>query len=345
MLLVKMLRSTSTAIVLFLLGGAALFSLPTSFAASIKTYPGFLSADEIQQFTSVDVDKGGIWYTANKGRDAAALDRAISIRLHHVTGTAMTAEEQRQYRRSIPVTKMTGTTDVHVDGHHDSGEPVDGKVAFIMLNDNAHAMFVHGSTEVPAKAGKLVVFDASVPHNTQIARGTLSLAGPVDLRRLTPVEGACEYDCDCGGDAICSCSSCGSRRLTTSDDGNTEQRQLQKLQFLRKLDNVHEGEISAEEEERRLDFVCRRRLTAEEEERRLLCGRNLAAAANGPFDPSGRRLQRGCNDGCPCGTCVAAPAPSSTPSLEPSVAAGSSKSSKAKSSKAPKGSKGSKGGT
>ena len=190
------LRSTSTAIVLFLLGGAALFSLPTSFAASIKTYPGFLSADEIQEFTSVDVDKGGIWYTTNKGRDVAALDTAISIRLHHVTGTAMTAEEQRQYRRSIPVTKVTGTTKVHIDRHHDSGDPVDGKVAFIMLNDNADAMFVHGSTEVSAKAGKLVVFDANVPHNTQIARGTLSLAGPVDLRRLTPV-GGCVDDNQC----------------------------------------------------------------------------------------------------------------------------------------------------
>jgi hypothetical protein len=31
------------------------------------------------------------------------------------------------------------------------------------------------------------VFDANVPHNTQVARGTLSLVGPVDLRRLTPV--------------------------------------------------------------------------------------------------------------------------------------------------------------
>ena len=189
------LRSISTAIVLFLLGGAALFA-PTAFAAPIDTYANFLSADEIQQLTAVDVDKGGIWYTANKGIDAAALDLAISIRLHHVTGTAMTAEEQRQYRRSIPVTKMTGTTKVHVDRHHDSGEPVDGKVAFIMLNDNADAMFVHGSTEVSAKAGKLVVFDSSVPHNTQIARGTLSLAGPVDLRRLTPV-GGCVDDNQC----------------------------------------------------------------------------------------------------------------------------------------------------
>ena len=327
MLLVKMLRSTSTAIVLFLLGGAALFSLPTTFAASIKTYPGFLSADEIKQFTSVDVDKAGIWYTANKGRDAAALDRAISIRLHHVTGTAMTAEEQRQYRRSIPVTKMTGTTKVHVDRHHDSGEPVDGKVAFIMLNDNADAVFVHGSTEVPAKAGKLVVFDASVPHNTQIARGTLSLAGPVDLRRLTPVGSAgCNDDCDCidinsGATPICSCdsSSCNTcpteRRLTTSDDGNTEQRQLQKLQFLRKLDEVHEREISAEEQERRLECLSRRLATAAE-------GHEPESDA----DLSNRRLATQCP--CSCGV---------------RIAASSSKSSKAKSSKAPKGSKSSKG--
>ena len=114
-----------------------------------------------------------------------------------------------QHLRSIPVTKITGNTQVHVDRHHDSGEPVEGKAAFIVLNENPHATFVHGSTDVHAKAGDLVVFDADVPHNTQVARGTLSLVGPVDLRRLTPVGLGCSDNQDCATPGslvpICTC--------------------------------------------------------------------------------------------------------------------------------------------
>ena len=248
MLLVKMLRSTSTAIVLFLLGGAALFSLPMASAASIKTYPNFFSAEEVEQFaSSVDVDKGGNWYTAKQGRSVITLDAAISRRLRDATGTATTAEEQRQYRRSIPVTKIMGSTEPHVDMHIDSGEPVEGEVAFVFLNDNSDATFVHGSTEIAAEAGKLVVFDGDVPHNTQISRGTLALAGPIHLRSLTAVAAcvrSCETDSDCSSDLstpVCDCNgpdaSCGVSRLLE-----------QRSQFLRKLEVVHEREVSAEEE-------------------------------------------------------------------------------------------------
>ena len=177
---------SSTAVALCLLGGAADFA-PTAFAAPIDTYANFLNSEEIEQFGSVNTDEEG----GEDGRSfaAVAFDPAISRRLHDVTGTQLTAEEQSmiQYLRSIPVTKITGTTKVHVDRHHDSGKPVEGKAAFIVLNDNPDAKFVHGSTEIAAKAGTLVSFDANVPHNTQVARGSLSLVGPVDLRRLTPV--------------------------------------------------------------------------------------------------------------------------------------------------------------
>ena len=180
---------SSTAIALCLLGGSAI-SAPTAFAAPIDTYPGFLSADEVEHFaSSVDVDKEGIWREANKGRGATPLDPAIFERLLDVTGTRLTAEELR----SIPITKITGTTERHVDYHYSDDsfgtEPVEGRSAFVFLHSNPDAKFVHGSTEIHAKAGDLVVFDADVPHNTQVARGTLSLVGPVDLRRLTPVGG------------------------------------------------------------------------------------------------------------------------------------------------------------
>ena len=190
----------SAIIALCLLGGAAIVA-PTASAASVDTYPNFFSSDQIKHFASVDVDGEGAeevfnkafgvagpgvpgrGETVNRSVGAAALDPAISRQLLDVTGTQMTADELR----SIPVTKITGTTRKHVDCHYHSGERAVDKVAFVFLESNPEAKFVHGSTEIPVEAGKLVVFDGNVPHNTRVARGTVALAGPVDLRRLSVV--------------------------------------------------------------------------------------------------------------------------------------------------------------
>ena len=190
----------SAIIALCLLGGAAIVA-PTASAASIDTYPNFFSSDQIKHFASVDVDGEGAeevfnkafgvagpgvpgrGETVNRSVGAAALDPAISRQLLDVTGTQMTAEELR----SIPITKITGTTQKHVDCHYHSGERAVDKVAFVFLDSNPEATFVHGSTEIPVEAGKLVVFDGNVPHNTRVARGTVALAGPIDLRRLSVV--------------------------------------------------------------------------------------------------------------------------------------------------------------
>jgi hypothetical protein len=185
---------SSSAIALFLLGGAAVFA-PTASAASVDTYPNFLNLDEISLFTSVDVDfyeeggDEGVCYRDNKYYGAAAFSKDISSRLHDVTGTQLTAEEQHQRRRSVPVTMITGDTKTHVDHYYSGDSPgtevVEDKVAFVFLNDNPDAKFVYGTTEVAAEAGKLVVFNGNVLHNTQVAQGTLSLAGPFHLRSLS----------------------------------------------------------------------------------------------------------------------------------------------------------------
>ena len=140
----------------------------------------------------------------------------------------------------------------------------------------------------------------------------------------------CSSDADCFG-AICECRGPGNQ--CTEEFCCCPQRQLQKLQFLRKLDEVHEREISAEEKERRLSD----------------CRRHLATAAEGQSDDdlSNRRLGT-----CPCSCGVCGAAPSSNPSLEPTgapnapmTATKSGKAGSAKSTKAPRASKGSKGET
>jgi len=309
-----MLRSTSTAILLFLLGGA-IFA-PTTFAASIETYSNVLNSEEIDYFAAVDVnvdanldEEGGgegVCNRANKYFGAAVLDPAISSRIHDVTGTPVTAEEQRQYRRSIAVTKIMGDTEPHVDYHYSNAdsigtEAVEDKVAFIFLETNSDAKFVLGTTEIPAEAGKLVAFDGNLRHSTKVARGTLSIAGPFHLRTLSFV-GPCEKNADCEPDETCECTF--GRRLTT-DDKNEQQGQRKlgfKRRALEELNEIHEREISTEEENKNFD----------------------ERGPDGDADSSNRRRLQ-----C-AGQCV------------PNTGK-SDKASSPKSSKAPKGSKGSKG--
>ena len=392
-----MLRSTSTAILLVLLGGAAIFA-PTTFAASIKTYSNVLNSEEIDYFAAVDVnvdanlDEGGgegVCYRANKYYGAAALDPSISSRIHDVTGTLVTAEEQRQYRRSIAVTKIVGDTEPHVDYHYSNAdrigtEAVEDKVAFIFLETNTHAKFVLGTTEIPAEAGVLVAFDGNLRHSTKVARGTLSIAGPFHLRTLSFVGPGpnCFGDNPCPTGFTCECCYF-ERRLkttTTDKDGNNDQQGqvqrelgnpgclptcnysrrlmtddnseqkgqrelgLRKRRALEELNEIHEREISTEEENENFDdgdvnFVntSNRRRLGERACESSQCVAipvvpsrtpSLAPSGTPSFDPSGT--------------------PSLAPSGTPFVlipAASSSKSSKApKSTKAPKAPKGSKGG-
>ena len=211
-------------------------------AASVETYSNFLTDDEIQYFKSVHIDEKDKADDQVKSWGAAVLDTSISKRLHKITGTCVTPEEQNEHLRSIAVTKLTGTTETHVDHYCDDDslgvrKVVEDKVAFIFLETNPDATFVHGGAKVPSEAGKLVVFDGGVPHNTQVERGTLSLAGPLDLKRLSFV-GGCIDDDQCGTDQECDCGLVG-RRL---GENINEER---KRRAVRKLDEIHEREHSA----------------------------------------------------------------------------------------------------
>ena len=216
-------------------------------AVSVETYANFLTENEIQYFKSVDIDE------EEKADDdqvkfwgAAVLDTSISKRLHKITGTRVTPKQQNEYRRSIAVTKLTGTTETHADYHYSYSdgfgvEKAEDKVAFIFLETNPDATFVHGKAKIPSEAGKLVVFDGGVPHNTQVERGTLSLAGPLDIKRLSFVGGGgggCTSDAGCGTDEKCECGPVG-RRL---GENINEER---KRRAVRKLDEIHEREHSA----------------------------------------------------------------------------------------------------
>ena len=214
-------------------------------AASVETYSNFLTDDEIQYFKSVHIDEKDKADDQVKSWGAAVLDTSISKRLHKITGTHVTLKEQNEYLRSIAVTKLTGTTETHVDYHYYGDslgiEKAEDKVAFIFLETNPDATFVHGEAKVPSEAGKLVVFDGAVPHNTQVERGTLALAGPLDLKRLSFV-GPCTTDEDCENNfperPKCDCDPVPGRRLGES---RNQERNL-KRRAVRKLTEIHERE-------------------------------------------------------------------------------------------------------
>jgi hypothetical protein len=78
---------------------------------------------------------------------------------------------------------MDKTTEEHTDYYDD---PVgkrrlvehDERVAFVFLNTNPDAIFIHNKVKVPVVEGHLVHFNGALPHNTIIKSGSVRLLGP-----------------------------------------------------------------------------------------------------------------------------------------------------------------------
>ena len=93
--------------------------------------------------------------------------------------------------------RIRASTDLHQDNYREgrhSGESAKGHTAFVFLNTNEDAYFLHGSTRVAIEAGKMVVFDSNVPHRTillneQARQQGVDLLGPFDTDHLVAVGG------------------------------------------------------------------------------------------------------------------------------------------------------------
>jgi hypothetical protein len=97
-----------------------------------------------------------------------------------------------QRGRIVSTTTMTASSPQHVD-HYPAG--TDGKrcsvdqdrVAFVVLNTNPDAYFVHGDVSVPIVKGSLVHFIGGILHNIIVNSGSVQLLGPFDAKRFTSV--------------------------------------------------------------------------------------------------------------------------------------------------------------
>lgn len=75
------------------------------------------------------------------------------------------------------------------------GQLVTSRNAFVFLNSNSDAFFLHGeSDKVPVVEGTLVVFDGSVPHHTEVSSGVVHLLGPLNTESLVRVGNSTETE-------------------------------------------------------------------------------------------------------------------------------------------------------
>ena len=89
---------------------------------------------------------------------------------------------------------IDATTDKHVDSYLvPDGErrlvENDKRVAFVFLNTNQDAHFVHDDVYVPVVEGTLVHFNGAIPHQTIVNSGVVRLLGPIYSNDFTATVG------------------------------------------------------------------------------------------------------------------------------------------------------------
>eukprot|EP00566_Odontella_aurita_P000006 CAMPEP_0113570992 /NCGR_PEP_ID=MMETSP0015_2-20120614/25303_1 /TAXON_ID=2838 /ORGANISM="Odontella" /LENGTH=896 /DNA_ID=CAMNT_0000473887 /DNA_START=84 /DNA_END=2774 /DNA_ORIENTATION=- /assembly_acc=CAM_ASM_000160 len=187
---------------------ALLSSLVTIAAAStpltqLAVHENFVSSEEIDLIArsiNLDADSIDTFY------GPTVLPPSVAERLRDLGGTcgvassAATGNDEPRRGEAVMTMLMTATTDRHTDCHvpQSEGRVVrEGDVAFVFLESDSRATFVHGDgLPVPAVAGNLVKFRGDVPHRTVVPPGSsVRIAGPFHLPTMEYV-GSCPAECD-----------------------------------------------------------------------------------------------------------------------------------------------------
>jgi hypothetical protein len=104
----------------------------------------------------------------------------------------------------VPRKDISVSTALHRDGYREgdhNGKSAVGNTAFVFLNTNKDAWFVHGDARVPVEEGKLVIFPSNEPHHTVIQGNQgVQLLGPVDTDFLVAVGGFSSVTVDVNGE-------------------------------------------------------------------------------------------------------------------------------------------------
>lgn len=182
----------------------------------LSLHEGFLTRDEIDGLAhniDIDTDSVGTYY------GPTVLSPEIVHRLKELGGTCtmsaggymnetsgqMVHSKSNIVGEAVMTMVMMTTTDFHKDCFvpQVKGRVVKDDVAFIFLESDPHATFVHGDGTIPEKtvqipvvAGNLVRFRGDIPHHTVVPAGSqVRIAGPFHLNSLQYV-GSCPQECD-----------------------------------------------------------------------------------------------------------------------------------------------------
>jgi hypothetical protein len=145
-----------------------------SFVSSLEVVPNFLKDQAIDSVSIVEkaTTRDG------KLRGKAMLSRSLTKCCH--------GSYRKLYDETLLVNTQVidATTDKHVDSYLvPDGErrlvENDKRVAFVFLNTNPNAHFVHDNVSVPVVEGTLVHFNGAVPHQTIVNSGVVRLLGPM----------------------------------------------------------------------------------------------------------------------------------------------------------------------
>jgi hypothetical protein len=150
-----------------------------SFQRELEVVPNFLK-DQAIDLVSI-VEKATI--IRGKLHGKAMMSRSLT---NAVTDLIFLPGSDMQYDETPLVnTQVIGaTTDKHVDSYLvPDGErrlvENDKRVAFVFLNTNPNAHFIHDNVSVPVVEGTLVHFNGAVPHQTIVNAGVVRLLGPI----------------------------------------------------------------------------------------------------------------------------------------------------------------------
>ncbi|KAL7557465.1 hypothetical protein ACA910_007518 [Epithemia clementina (nom. ined.)] len=171
--------------------------LASAAYARIETYKSFLSEEDVAYYAKAGKNEA----LRDQDPHHKATNRKVYLskvprELHQSLRRFLLTEEQREWNNEdlielvsdVEITTIYGSSHPHVDRYKDGSDIiVNGKTGFVYLEDKPDVVFHQGDEWTTAEKGKLVIFDASIEHYSDIPEGdSVQMLGPfiIDYHKL-----------------------------------------------------------------------------------------------------------------------------------------------------------------
>lgn len=168
---------------LFILSTALL--VVGSLGDGVEVIPSFFSGDELLELEA-SIEMASDASASVKYFGETKLSAELLARIHEKVLGKSCSEESPKNGATVRIQELSKTTDSHPDKFvmRPDRQIVEDTVAFIALNSNKRAEFVHGDEKVPIRAGSLVTFPGSTRHHTVVNSGNVKIAGPFHVASM-----------------------------------------------------------------------------------------------------------------------------------------------------------------